>query len=85
MTDKELRRLSRADLLEILTEMSQENDRLREELAAERQKNEEREIRIGEAGSIAEAALQLNDVFTAAQKAADQYLYNIRKRAGDEK
>jgi hypothetical protein len=31
------------------------------------------------AGSIAEAALQLNLVFETAQKAADQYLMNVRR------
>ena len=35
---------------------------------------------IEEAGSIAEAALKLNKVFEAAQKAADQYIYNLRQR-----
>ena len=56
-------------------------------LQAERKK---REIELREAGSIAEAALRLNGVFEAAQKAADQYLYNIRfpnkeKSTGDSK
>ena len=56
-------------------------------LQAERTK---REIELREAGSIAEAALRLNGVFEAAQKAADQYLYNIRfpnkeKSTGDSK
>ena len=43
-----------------------------------------REIGISEAGSIAEAALALNGIFEAAQKAADDYLYNIRKQHGSE-
>lgn len=37
-----------------------------------------REIELEEAGSIAEAALRLNGVFEAAQKAAEQYLINVR-------
>lgn len=37
-----------------------------------------RRIELEHAGSIAEAALKLNGVFEAAQKAADQYLYNIQ-------
>ena len=32
-------------------------------------------------GSIAEAALKLNDVFQAAQLAADQYLENVKQLA----
>ena len=39
-----------------------------------------RQIELEEAGSIAEAALKLNKVFEAAQKAADQYIYNLRQR-----
>ena len=35
-----------------------------------------------QAGSIAEAALKLNQVFEAAQAAADQYLYNVRRMYG---
>lgn len=48
---------------------------LKETLEAERHK---REIELQEAGSIAEAALRLNGVFAAAQKAADQYLDSVR-------
>lgn len=43
-----------------------------------------REIELLEAGSIAEASLKLNKVFEAAQKAADQYLYNLRQRCEKE-
>lgn len=38
-----------------------------------------RKIEAANAGSIAEAALKLNEIFEVAQKAADQYLYNIQK------
>lgn len=44
---------------------------------AKRQAN--RRIELDEAGSIAMAALKLNGVFEAAQKAADQYLYNLQQ------
>ena len=82
MTDKELKKLSRAELLEMLLAQSKEKQRLEEELAEARKKLEDREIRIAESGSLAEAALKLNGVFEAAQAAADQYLENIRKAAG---
>lgn len=36
-----------------------------------------RKIELEQAGSIAMAALSLNEIFEVAQKAADQYLYNI--------
>ena len=40
MTDKELRRLSRTDLLEMLLEQSKEVERLQQELAEDRQQLE---------------------------------------------
>ena len=113
MTEKELHRLKRRELLQLLLAQSEElaevqsqlektteeRDQLsetyerlrkrldqkdahihglRELLEAQRTK---RQIEIGEAGNIAEAALRLNGIFEAAQKAADQYLYNIRTLA----
>ena len=36
---------------------------------------------IENAGSLAEAALKLNDVFEAADRAAQQYLENVRRMA----
>ena len=81
MTEKELRRLSRMDLLEMLLEQSKEVEWLRAELETVKKQVEDRRIMEQEAGSIAEAALRLNKVFEAAQQAADQYLENIRTQA----
>lgn len=78
MTDKELSRLKRVDLLELLIAQGRENDRLQAELAEAKAQLEERNIILQNAGSIAAAALQLNSVFQAAQAAADQYLESIR-------
>ena len=78
MTDKELRRMGRRELLELLVAQSRENDRLREQLERADRLLNDRRLQIEQAGSIAEAALQVNQVFTAAQRAADQYLENIR-------
>ena len=78
MTDKELRKLKRIEILELLLEQSRENERLRAEIEEMKKKLEDREIAIKESGSIAEAALKLNGIFEAAQKAADQYLENLK-------
>lgn len=82
MTEKELRRLSRMDLLEMLLEQSKEVERLQTELETVKKQLNDRRIMEQEAGSIAEAALRLNKVFEAAQQAADQYLENIRIQSG---
>lgn len=84
MTDKELRRLSRAELLEMLLAQVEENKELNDRLDEMRARLESREILLSEAGSIAEAALRLNGVFQVAETAAAQYLENIRRLSGEE-
>ncbi|MBQ1271458.1 MAG: DNA repair protein [Clostridia bacterium] len=84
MTDKELRKLTRAELLEMLISQMKENERLQEQVEELAAQLEDRRIMLEEAGSIAEASLRLNGVFQAAEKAAQQYLDNI-KRLSDEK
>lgn len=79
MTEKELKRLSRSELLEMLIAQMEENEQLKTELEKARKKAESRQIAIDHAGSIAEAALGLNGVFDSAQAAAAQYLENIRQ------
>ena len=84
MTDRELRKLRRSELLEIMLAQSREIDRQREKIEELEAQLKERRIRIEESGSVAEAALKITDIFTQAQKAADLYLEEIRHRAGAE-
>ena len=81
MTPKELKRLRRSDLLEMLLDLSRENDDLRQEIQVLRQQLESRTITILNSGSLAEAAMQLNGVFEAAQAACQQYTDNLRDRS----
>ena len=74
MTNKELRKLSRAELIDILFELQTQNENLPAENRELDAQLESRQLQITEAGSIAEAALRLNGVFEAAQAAADQYV-----------
>ena len=78
MTDKDLRRLSRAELLDILYEQQKRYEDSLAENQALRQQLEDRTLHIASAGSIAEAAMQVNGVFEAAQAAADQYLASVK-------
>ena len=78
MTDRELRKLSRTDLLEMLVDLSEELNRVKQQLEEAEEKLNKRQIAIDNAGSIAEASLQLNGVFEAAEAAGEQYLENIR-------
>lgn len=81
MTEKELRRLSRAELLEMLLAQTEENENLRQRLAQAEEALENRRIDIDRAGSLAEASLRLNQVFSAADHAAQQYLENVKRLA----
>lgn len=82
MTDKELKKLTRIELLELLLEQSKEVERLQEELADVKAKLHDKNILIENAGSIAEAALKLNGVFESAQAAAEQYIENVKRMGG---
>ena len=78
MTDKELKKLSKADLLSLLLTQSKEMDRLKEELAEVRKQLEDRSILLEKSGSLADASLAIFHVLEDAQKAADLYLENVR-------
>lgn len=79
MTDKELKRIGRAELLELLLAQSEENEALQIRIEELEQELRNREIIIANAGTIADAAFQLNGVFDAAGAAAVQYLENIKR------
>lgn len=78
MTTKELKKLSRTELLEMLLMQTKRVEELEAQLVEVKKQLEDKNIKIAKSGSVAEAALQLNGVFEAAQNAADQYLENIR-------
>ena len=80
MTDKELKRLRRSDLLEMLLALSKENAQLRNQLEQTRRQLDDRILTVSEAGNLSDAVLQLNGVFDATHKACAQYEENIRAR-----
>lgn len=74
MTDKELRRLGRPELIEIIYQLEKSQEENTQEIARLQARLQDRTLRLSEAGSIAQAALQVNGVMEAAQAAADQYV-----------
>ena len=80
MTELDLKKLNRAELLEMLIDVTRENDELRLELEEKKRQLADRILAMESTGSIAEASLQLNDVFTSAQAAAEQYLVTVRQQ-----
>lgn len=83
MTDKELRRLSRSELIDIIYELQKQNQQKDAACQELQKKLEEKTLTLSNVGSIAEAALQLNDVFQAAQAAADQYVLSVEAMHGE--
>ena len=84
MTDKEFKRLSRSQLIDIIYQLQLKQ----EELSAENNKLskalEDRRLLVNEAGNIAEAALEIHNVMQSAQDAADHYLEEIKIRINHE-
>ena len=78
MAEINLKKLNRRELLELLLQARQENERLQQEIEQLRAENGEQTLQVEEIGSIAEASLKLSGVFEAAQRAADLYLENVR-------
>ena len=78
MTDKEFKRLNRAQLLDIIYQLQMQVEQLTEQNHSLEKALADRRLRIDQAGNIAEAALALNDCFRSAQNAADQYLEEIK-------
>ena len=81
MNEKELRKLNRKQLLELLLLQIQRADELEKRLADAEEKLHNRNLTQLKAGSIAEASLQLSGIFEAAQEAADLYLENVQKQS----
>lgn len=84
MTEKDIRKLNRKQLLELLLRQTERADRLQERLAQAEQRLQDRTLAELEAGSIAEASLKLNGVFESAQAAAAQYIENVRRLHADQ-
>ncbi len=84
MTENELKKLGRNDLLQMLIDQSKELIELKEKYSELEKKNAElsekladKRIDLNNAGSIAEASLQLSGIFEAAQEACRLYTDNI--------
>lgn len=78
MDKKSLKRIKRKELLEIMLEQAKRIKELEDKLALTTKELENKKITINESGSIAEASLKLNNIFTDAQSAIDQYLDNVK-------
>lgn len=81
LTEKELKKLNRYQLLELLIIQTERADKLEKKLEEMQEKLDSREVQLTVMGSIAEASMQLSGVFEAAQNAADMYVNAAKERA----
>ena len=78
MTDKEFKRLSRYQLIDIIYQFQLQVDKLTEQNQELERELADKRLRLSNAGNIADAALEMNDCFRSAQNAAEQYLNEIK-------
>ena len=80
MTERELKKLNRYQLLEMLIIQTERAEELKKKLEEVQKQLDSREVELTVIGSIAEASLHLNGVFEAAQNAAYSYLNAVKER-----
>lgn len=82
--ERSLRRMKKIELMELLLEQEKEIEQLRRENDALTAQVDIQRVKLENAGSIAEAALQLSGIFEAAQKAADLYINSVKPESEGE-
>ena len=80
MAEKELRKYKRSELIEIIYQLKKNEQKLQEENAELKRRLEDREIKVENVGSLAEAALALSDIFKAADESVALYVEEINRR-----
>lgn len=77
MISKELKRLSRRELVDIIYQLKKNEQEMQEEIESLKNELQDKRIRISTAGSIADAAISVTSLFSTAQMTADLYLREI--------
>ena len=79
MNEKELRKISRKELLELLLEQANRIVDLEKELADTKTKLEDKKIMLNQAGNLAEASLKITDLFQKTMETCKIYSDNIEE------
>lgn len=77
MINKDLKKLNRRELVDIIYQMKKNEQQMQEEIAALQEALQDKRIKLTSAGSIAEAATEITQIFSTAQTTADLYLHEI--------
>lgn len=70
--------LSKNEMIMVMHDQEQEIEALKAKVAELQSKLDNYEIKINEAGTLADASARINDLFTAAQATVDTYLENVK-------
>ncbi|MBE6541121.1 MAG: hypothetical protein E7672_01595 [Ruminococcaceae bacterium] len=85
MTDKEFKRLSRSQLIDIIYQLQIKQEELLSDNVKLAKALNDKRLRLKKAGNIAEASLEIHKVMQAAQDAAMHYLDEIKIRVKAER
>lgn len=72
--------LSKNEMMMVMHDQEQEIERLKAKVAELQGTIDNYEIKISETGTLAEASVQINNLFEAAQATVQTYIGNMRKR-----
>lgn len=80
LTEKDLKKLNRYQLLEMLIIQTERANELEKKLEEAQEKLDSRDVQMTVIGSIAEASMHLGGIFEAAQNTADIYVNAVKER-----
>lgn len=80
MDSRELKKIGKKELLEILLSQAKRIEELENELNKTKKKLESKKILIDECGDLANATVKLSGVFEMAQETAEMYLSNVKEK-----
>ena len=73
--------LSKNEMMMVMHDQEQEIERLKAKVSELQATIDNYEIKVEEAGTLAEASAQINNLFEAAQATVETYIENMKKRA----
>ena len=79
MTSKEIKKLSRAEMMELLVAQSKENDQLKEALEQANQKLEEKERELSRMDAVVAATVAIYDTLQSYQSAVEKLLADDKR------
>ena len=83
MISKELKKLNRRELVDVIYQLKKNEEQMQDQIASLEAQLQDRRIHLSAAGSIAEAATDITGIFSVAQSAADLYLREIASMKED--